>query len=262
MLRKLHYLLGTALLFSCALTASSQEVFIGPKLGLSIHKASFNFSEDEDIFDQKIQLGYQIGGAFTMPLKNIFSFHSELYFSQKGKKTIVTDNGLENKSTYYFIEAPVLLRLNFEGGSGEAGVYKYHVEIGPTISYWLGGKGSVGLAGFKDYKVVFNNDTSYVSQTNEMVINGANRLQWGLNIGVGLEYPVKKNQTVFIDFRLVMGNSNLIESSGYSEFDLFGYDDDLNVHISQFVISTSYMFTYDWRLGLKGKSTINKRKQY
>ena len=105
-------------------------------------------------------------------------------------------------------------------------------------------------------------DTAQIAQGSEMVINEANRLQWSLNIGAGIEYPVKKKQTVFVDFRFIFGHSNLVESNGSSDFDLFGYEDDLNVRFNQFVITAAYMFSYDWRLGLKGKSTIKKRKQY
>lgn len=260
-MRSSSYLWLLVILFVLPNYSHAQEVFLGPKLGFSLDKATFNFSEDEDRFDQKVQVGYQIGGAFSMPLKNIFGFHTELYFTKKGKKTIIVENGLENQSNYYFIEAPILLRMNFEGGSGPAGTYKFHVDFGPTISYWLGGNGTVGLEGFKKYKIVFKADTS-VTQTDELVITDANRIQWGLNLGFGIEYPVKKKQTVFVDARFVFGNSNLVEAGGTSNFDLFGYEDDLNVRMRQFVISVSYMFSYDWRLGLKGKSTINKRKQY
>ena len=259
---RMRFIQVLVLVLFISIQSFSKEVFLGPKLGFSIHKASFNFSEDEEIFDQKLRVGYQIGGAFTMPLQNIFAFHTELYFTKKGKKTIILENNLENQSSYYYLEAPVLLRLNFEGGASPAGSYKFHFDIGPTLSYWLGGSGTVGLEGFKKYKVVFAKDTSAVAGPDELMITGANRLQWGLNLGVGIEYPIVRKQTLFADVRYVIGHSNLIESEGSSSFDLFGYDDDLNVHYRQFVISVSYMFSYDWRLGLKGKSTIKKRKQY
>ena len=262
MRREAIFLSGLALFFSLTFNSYAQEVFLGPKLGISVHKAVFEYSEDEDIFDQKIQFGYQIGGAFSMPLKNIFGFYSELYFSQKGKKTVIVENGLENQSKYYFIEAPIMLRLNFQGGSSRSGTYNYHFDFGPTVSYWLGGTGTIGQQGFKKYKVAFDKDTTEVSKANELVINGPSRWQWGLNIGGGIEYPIKKGQQVFVDLRLVFGNTNLIQNDGYSNFDLFGYDDDLNVRFRQVVISAAYMFSYDWRLGLKGRSTINKRKQY
>lgn len=258
----LRFLWLLAIVFTLPVHSIAQEVFLGPKLGFSLDKAVFNFSEDEERFDQKVQVGYQIGGAFSMPLKNIFAFHSELYFTKKGKKTIIVENGLENQSSYYFIEAPILLRLNFDGGTGPSGVYKFHFDFGPSVSYWLGGNGTVGLEGFKKYKIVFDKDTADVDLANELVITGANRWQWGLNLGFGVEYPIQKKQTLFIDARFVFGNSNLVQAGGYSNFDLFGYDDDLNVRMQQFVISVAYMFTYDWRLGLKGKSTINRRKQY
>jgi hypothetical protein len=240
----------------------ARPFFIGPKIGFSLHKASFNFPEDEEIFDQKFLPGYQIGGAFGMPLKNIFAFYTEFYFTQKGKKTIIVENGLKNTSRYYFLEAPILFRLNFQGGNAETGAFNYHFDIGPTISYWLGGGGSVGNQGFKKYTVVFDKDTAQVNRAEELVIYGANRWQWGFNLGAGIEYPIKKGQQVFVDLRLVLGNSNLIETDGYSNFDLFGYDDDLNVKIRQIVVSAAYMFEYDWRLGFKGKSTNSKRKQY
>ena len=94
-----------------------QEVFLGPKIGFTVQKAKFNFPEQEDLFEQKWQTGYQIGGAFAKPLKNIFHFYTEFYFAQKGKKTIIVENGLVNQSKYYFLEAPILLRLQFEGGA-------------------------------------------------------------------------------------------------------------------------------------------------
>ena len=262
MQNRIHFFQGLVFALLISTSSFSQEVFLGPKLGLSIHKASFNYPEDEEIFDQKIQLGYQIGGAFELPLENIFSFYSELYFTQKGKKTIIVENGLVNTSKYYFLEAPIHLRVKFEGGSSVAGPLKYHFDIGPKISYWMGGKGSVGIEGFKKYKVVFNNDTSQVATGDKLLISGANRLQRGLNVGAGLEYPVKKKQTVFIDIRFLFGHSNLVEAEGESDFDIFGYDDDLNVHFNQLVITAAYMFSYDWRKGLKGKSTIKKRKQF
>jgi len=252
------YLPVIVLFFCIASPSFSQEVYIGPKLGFSVHKARFNFPEQEEFFDQKVRVGYQIGGAFDKPLKNIFHFYTELYFSQKGKKTIIVENGLVNQSKYFFIEAPILLRLQFEGGAAEAGTYNFHFDIGPTLSYWLGGKGTVGLEGFKPYKIVFDKDSADVA-SDELVIYGANRLQWGLNFGFGIEYPIIKNQSIFVDLRIVFGNSDLIDSSGSSEFDLFGYDDDLHVRFTQVVLSVSYMFTYDWGGRLKGKSTIKNR---
>ena len=83
--------LGFSSVYSQKLTPKYQ---LGLKMGVTGHKARFNFPEDEALYDQKYQFGYQIGGVLDLPLANIFHFYSELYYVRKGKETLITSSGL------------------------------------------------------------------------------------------------------------------------------------------------------------------------
>ena len=244
-----------------SLSSALAQFHAGPKAAITAYKSRFNFAEDENLFDQKFKLGYQIGGAFDLPLKNIFNFAGELYFSRKGKKTIIESSGLTNNSTYYFIEAPILLRLGFAGGNAAAGQFNFHIDFGPTVSYWLGGKGTLQADGpITEYKIKFG-EPGVDASTSTMYISNANRWQWGLNLGVGLEYPIVKNQFVFLDLRTFFGSTNLIEHDGSANLPILGFSDSMDVRFLEFVVSVTYAFEIDFKQTRKGKSTIKKRKE-
>lgn len=256
MLRK-FWLLSILMFFSG--TAFSQ-FYIGPKFGLNVYKSKFNFPEDEEFFDQKWKLGYQIGGAFDLPLENIFHFHPELYYSRKGKKTEIIGTGITNNATYNFIEAPIYLRMSFEGGQGEAGTFYYHIDIGPTISYWLGGKGTLDAGGPTfDYTIKFG-ETEDDAPDNAMYITDANRWQWGLSIGFGTTYPVVRHQFVNVDLRIGIGGTHLAGLDGEAHLPILGFVDSLDVSFLEISLSGSYVFEIDWAQTKKGKSTINRKK--
>ena len=235
---------------------------IGPKAALNVYKSRFNFKEDEAIFDQKTKFGFQIGGAFDMPLKKNIHFYTEVYYSMKGKETFIVDAGLTNNATYHFLEAPILVRLSFNGAKVSSGIYKWHVDIGPTVSYWLGGKGTLYSDGpTSEYKIVFVDTPPSTSEFDVMYISQANRWQWGLMAGVGIEYPVYKHQVVFIDLRVGLGGTNLAEPEGSAQIPILGFSDSLDVRFLEFSLSAAYTFQVDWALTKKGKSTVKKRKK-
>lgn len=237
------------------------QVYLGPKVGFGISKSRFNFKDDEALFDQKWKTSYQVGGAFDLPVLDIVHFYTELYYINKGKKTVNPGIGLTNTSSYHMIEAPVFLRLTFAGGKSAAGIFNWHVDFGPTLSYWISGNGKLDGTGPElDYKLFFSDpegNTAY----NKMYLTEANRLLWGLAIGTGLEIPVKDGQYVFIDFRGGFGSSNLAKNEGEFNLPILGFSDSPDVRFVEITMSAAYIFAYDWKLSLKGKSTINKRKQ-
>ena len=235
---------------------------IGPKAAFNVYKSRFNFKEDEAIFDQKTKMGFQLGGAYDMPLKNIIHFYAEFYYSLKGKETFIVDAGLTNNSTYHFLELPVLLRFSFNGGKVSSGTYNWHVDIGPTVSYWLAGKGELYSDGpTSEYDIVFVDELPQDLGFDKMYITNANRWQWGLMAGVGIEYPVYKHQLVFIDLRVGLGGTNLAEAEGKAQIPILGFSDSMDVRFLEFSLSAAYTFQVDWALTKKGKSTVKKRKK-
>ena len=235
---------------------------IGPKAAFNVYKSRFNFKADEDIYDQKAKMGFQIGGALDMPLKEMIHFYSELYYSRKGKKTLITQSSITNDATYHFLELPVLLRLKFNAGKVASGPLKWHLDIGPTVSYWLSGKGEIYSDGPSySYKVIFGEPPSTGNDFDKMYISKANRWQWGLMAGVGMDYPVTKGQVVFIDLRVGFGGSNLAEYEGSASLPILGFSDSLDVRFLEFSLGAAYTFEIDWALTKKGKSTVKKRKK-
>jgi hypothetical protein len=236
---------------------------LGFKAAFIEYKSRFNFSEDEELYDQKYRSGFQVGGVLDLPLANVFHFYTEIYYAMKGKKTYITSSGLTNNARYHYIEAPILLRFSFNGGSVPSGNLKWHIDVGPSISYWLGGKGYLQAGGPKsDYKVKFGNPPENNSDFGAMYITNPNRWQWGLNAGVGIDYPVTKGQIVFVDFRAGFGSTDLGKFDSRAELPVLGFSDSMQVRYLEFVLSVAYTFEIHWISTLKGKSTRNNRRQY
>ena len=241
---------------------------IGPKAGFNVYKSRFQFKDDELVFDQKVKVGYQIGGTFDMPLKEAIHFAVELYYSRKGKETFITESGLTNDAVYHFIEVPVLLRFTFNASRVSSGILKWHIDIGPSMSYWLGGKGNLyGDGPSSEYKVKFGDvpatPPSFSAGDATMYISNPNRLQWGLVAGAGVNYPIYKGQVVFIDLRAAFGGTNLGEHDAQANLvpQVLGYSESLDVRFLEFSLSAAYTFEVDWVQRFKGKSTVNKRKK-
>jgi hypothetical protein len=237
---------------------------IGPKIGANVYKSRFQFSDDEQVFDQQTKFGFQVGGTIDLPLKEMIHFAAELYYSNKGKKTLITDTGLTNDAKYHFLEAPILLRFTFNAGRVSSGMVKWHLDIGPTISYWLGGKGNLYADGpTVEYKIEFGEVPATSAESNKMYISNANRWQWGLVAGAGVNYPIYKGQVVFIDIRAAFGGTNLgkHDSEAILVPQILGFSDSMNVRFLEFSISAAYTFEIDWVQRFKGKSTDRKRKK-
>jgi Outer membrane protein beta-barrel domain len=204
-----------------------------------------------------------LGAMIDLPLKeSLFHFYWELYYSKKGKKTKIVDTGLTNDATYHFIEMPVMLRSSFVGGKSAAGNYKFHIDIGPTVSYWLGGKGKLyGDGPESNYKIKFGDPPANSSEFDVMYITNPNRVQWGLMIGVGIDYPVVKHQYVYIDLRAGVGSTNLAEFDSEASMPILGFSESMDVRFLEFNISVAYAFEIDWIQTRKGKSTNNGKRR-
>jgi hypothetical protein len=241
---------------------------IGPKAGFNIYQSRFQFSEDEQVFDQQMKYGFQVGGTIDMPLKNMIHFAVELYYSHKGKKTFINDTGLTNDAVYHFLEAPILLRFTFNAGKVSSGILKWHLDIGPTISYWFGGKGNLYADGpTSKYDIVFGDIPTTIpaigTEGTKMYISNANRWQWGLAAGVGVNYPIYKGQVLFIDLRTGLGGTNIGKHDAEANLvpQILGFSDSMDVRFLEFSLSVAYTFEIDWVKKFRGKSTDRSRKK-
>jgi len=241
---------------------------IGPKIAVNVYKSRFQFSEDEEIFSQEPKVGFQVGGIYDMPLTEMIHFAAEFYYSHKGKKTYIVEYGLTNDATYHFLELPILLRFTFNAAKVSSGTLKWHLDVGPTISYWMGGKGNLYSDGpTTDYDIVFGDLPTTIppigTEGTKMYISNANRWQWGLMAGVGINYPIYKGQVLFIDLRTGLGGTNLGKHNAQANIvpQILGFSESLDVRFLEFSLSVAYTFEVDWVKQFRGKSTDRTRKK-
>ncbi len=101
-----------------------------------------------------------------------------------------------------------------------------------------------------------------------MTYFNSNRWLFGLGIGVGARFPIKKYQHVIVELRFIHGHTYLGKkgtglpdvdpNQGYSYIKILGYEDTLKTNIKTISLSIAYVFDLDIQRGRMGKSTFDK----
>ncbi|HEU5291384.1 MAG TPA: outer membrane beta-barrel protein, partial [Cyclobacteriaceae bacterium] len=162
----------------------AQNFSLGAKAGPLVLWSPFGDKEDGKGYDVQPKFGYYVAGIINFPLKNNYTCVIEGGFSQKGRK--VEFEGNFNNGTYYFVDAALLLRKSFNFNLGKNIPATGFFNIGPHISYWLGGKGTVGGVGGdgSPYKIEFIDSlTADDNDFKTMYMVDVNRWLFGADIG-------------------------------------------------------------------------------
>ncbi len=248
--------------------AKTSKILIGPIAGVNYSWNSFSDSDDRIAFNVKPVLGYHFGAHFAFMVRKRFFLHTSIVYSTKGR--IVEgklDQLLRSKSTYNYIDMPIVYTVDFKGKLGNSNVFKYFLGIGPNISYWLGGNGKLYNSELNelvlpelDYKVVFKKDETTL-KANEMNVATPNRFQLGLAITAGIDFEPAGLNRIMLNVRYELGHSYLSKrKEGVFEGSL-NYQDPLQVRSQGFRISVAYLIDLKVEQRKKGKSTVkNKRK--
>jgi hypothetical protein len=166
---------------------------------------------------------------------------------------------------------PILYTAEFKGKLGEKSnkEFKWFLGAGPTISYWLGGKGVLSDGDLVEaninslpYKITFDKSRENIER-GEMNITDANRIQLGLNIAAGLILePVGFNK-IIVTLRYEHGHSFFSrDNNGYFggfDNDLY-YQDELQVRLQTLLVSLQYYIDLKTDQRKKGKSISNDKK--
>lgn len=169
---------------------------------------------------------------------------------------------------------PILYTAEFKGKLGKKSnkEFKWYLGGGPTISYWLGGKGTLSSSDLKEsnikalpYEIVFDKREQDVKE-GEMNVNEANRLQLALNISAGLILePIGLNKFM-IAMRYEFGHSFLGRDGrgqfgGLEKYGIVkGYEDELRVRMQTLNMSLFYFIDLKTDQRNKGKSTSKVKK--
>jgi hypothetical protein len=254
----------------CVLLTSGElhsQVLVGPVLGGQVSWVSFSQKENKTYFRMKPVIGYHAGLGLSFRVRKRFFLTSSFLYSVKGRQIEGKKDGLlDHRVTYKYIDIPIVYSVDFRAKLGNNMEFKYFVGVGPNISYWLGGKGTLYNSDFSEnqipeleYKIVFNKDENEVGE-NEMAVSQPNRVQLGLNLAAGMVVEPAPFQKFIFLLRYELGHSYFSkEKDGYFK-DTY-YQDDLQSRNQG--VRASLIYMVDMRTGdrKKGKSTSRIRQK-
>jgi hypothetical protein len=266
-----------SILFVIAIFSSQSceaQLLIGPTFGGQISWINVDEKGDKDFYDIKPKWGYHAGFGLSFRVRKRFFLTSSFLYSTKGKSVEGTsnakaDNLLKHNVTYKYIDIPIIYSVDFRAKVGPNTEFKYFVGLGPNISYWLGGKGTLYNTIYSEnqipeleFKIAFNKDENEAEE-NEMTIKDPNRVQLGLNLAAGIVLePVPFQKFMFV-IRYELGHSYL-SNEGDGHFPNTTYKDNLRTRVQGVRASLFYMIDIRTEERKKGKSTIkseNKKRR-
>ena len=256
-------------LLACLSGAAQAQVLVGPVAGPQVSWVSYDDKSNRNLYNQYPTIGYHAGFGLSFRVHKTFFLHTALLYSQKGKRLDgkpEADALLKFNTRYRYIEMPLVYTAEFRQNVGSSKQYKWFFGLGPNVSYWLGGKGSLENSQLSEilvprinYKIVFDKAEGEYAD-DEMNVNDPNRLQLGLNVSGGIVLEPLGYQKIMVTLRYEFGHS-FLSPTGRGEFNLTNeYYDDMRVTIQGFRLSFSYLIDLKTEESKKGKSTINKKK--
>ena len=255
-------------LLSLLCSQTYAQILIGPVVGGHLNKMVFDDKENKDLYKLKPMWNFHAGASIAFRAQKRFFLQTSFLYAQRGKLLEAKDvSGTRNEMKLRYIDIPILYTAEFKAKLGREKVYKWYFGVGPTISYWLGGKGVLTHADLNEnafnpptydlpYKITFRKDSASVA-TDEMNVREPNRIQLGLNVSAGLIFEPFGQRKIMINARYAFGQSFLSRSSN-GEFGLPGilyYEDELKVRNQELVLSLHYFMDLKTDQRKKGKST-------
>lgn len=248
-----------ALLANLALDTQTfaQKFSLGVKAGPSLSTGRFRDSDLRDQFNAKAILGFTAGGIIVFPLKNEYSFATEVGFSRKGKKLEFNEGTWTNKANFSFLDMSMALRKSFDLQIRPDVQSKIIVGIGPNVAYWMKGKGEIDAGGpTAKYSIAFNQEPD--GNFNINYYNEVNRWLFGIDLGAGFEAPITSTQRILTEVRFTFGQTNLGKANSTSSVEILGFQDDLRMNIKTLSITATYFFSFDLKEAKMGRSTKDK----
>jgi hypothetical protein len=254
---KLHHIKFYVICFIivqlATLKTQAQFFMAGPKAGIQIYGVNYELQSAKEQFDSKIKVGYTAGFQFNIPLTGSFNLNPEINYTQRGRKVYAKEAGWTFDEVHHFIELPIILNFQREGRIKKLGTFTWFLGMGPNISYFLGGSGTLqtNVGGSLDYNFSFEGkegDYAY------MTLDSINKWQWGLDVNIGLISPLKNNKSLITTLRFTWGHTAFGEENS-SSMPILGFTDNLKHSYNILNLSFAYLFNVDLGLFRKGKST-------
>ena len=186
----------------------NSQTFIGLKAGANATRISFDSEKYTSFYKTNFKPGFTVGGIFLMENKEKYGLNVEFLYSMKGKSVDSHANDYEtNRANYHYLDVPVLFRVKFAPSK-----LKWFLQLGPEVSYWLGGKGEFtvyesdrDVITSYEYTINFGEPKNSSEYLNAQ--GGANRLQLGLAMGGGFIWELDRGNFIALDLRYTFGHT-------------------------------------------------------
>jgi hypothetical protein len=247
------------MLFGAFTVTYAQKFSTGFKAGALISRAHFGDADDNENFSHKFTPGFGVHGLISFPLKKNYAFQSELGYAMRGRKILFNNDTWENKATYHFVDAAMLLRKCFHFQLGKNIPADWFFNIGPHISYWLGGSGEVSAGGAYSYDVAYKAMPAEPGEPDFdiMYLINTNRWLFGLDLGVGFIAPLRNTQKLTTELRFTSGHTFYGDRNSAANRTL-GFEDNLRSNEKILSLSVAYTVDVDLRERKKGHSTKDR----
>jgi Outer membrane protein beta-barrel domain len=237
----------------------SQKFAVSIKAGYSLSISSFGDKDDNELFSNQWKPGFFGAALINFPVKNNYSIQAEAGFSSRGRKIKFKDGPWINSASYQFMDVSLHLRKSYPLRWAKEIKGTWFFTVGPKLSYWLGGKGTITSGGSYKYSLKFSAppDVPPLPDFNIMYLTNVNRGLFGIDFGIGLDAPTLALQRFIIEARFTSGFTFYGgKSSAFNR--TFGYTDNLRASEKIISLSINYVLNREPKDGVKGGSTKSK----
>mgnify|MGYP003602856127 CR=1 FL=1 len=207
-MKKLKTILAIVLL-----TSISQVTFAQTSTGTSSQKfgikGGVNFSNlyTEDVEDNNVLTGFNIGVFAKLPITPTFAIQPELSYTTKGAELVYNNAFISGTSTFKlnYLEAPILLVVNLNEN--------FNIHGGPYFAYLIDGKATNDSEGtIFDGEDTLDNDDFNKFDTGISVGIGydSNKIGFGIRYNYGLQKVGKERNFNGTDYTFPDGKNSAI----------------------------------------------------
>lgn len=172
------------LLTTIPLLAHAQLWSIGGKVG-----TTFSNYKTKTPWKEVSNMGFDVGVIGYKQINDNWGLNLELHYIQKGYHHKIC-NDITDQLEANYVEVPVMIDYSFIVPSLQN--WKTHLNLGVYAAYWLSAKYT--MKGFDESSEEFDYEKS-----------NASRFDFGPNGGLRIEYLLKKNASISLDFRYELG---------------------------------------------------------
>lgn len=203
---KIRHLKHTPLLVgfisAFGLTANGQShytsrMFFGGHGGVDFSRIFFTPS-----VNQTFNIGGNLGATFRYIEEKHFGFIVEANWVQRGWKENFENLPYNYSRTANYIEIPFLAHIYF-GNRG-----KFFFNAGPSVSFMIGESTSSNF----DVKTISNNPDFSNRITYQYMQEVAGKVDYGIQAGLGGEYNINPNNSIYLEARFYYGLGNMLKS--------------------------------------------------